>query len=82
MKSLACMDLWVSWCCQCHGGDLSVEVSIAPRAFRDVNLQWESISVACNGGWVFLWVFGFLQFSRLCVDLVNLVFRLLHEKEG
>ena len=56
-----CGDLWVSWCCQCHGGDLSFEVSSVPRAFRDVDLLWGSISVACNGGWVFLWVVvGFL----------------------
>ena len=37
---------------------------------------------SCGSLWVFLWIFGFLQFARLCVDLVNLVFGLLQEKKG
>ena len=36
---------------------------------------------SCGSLWVFLWIFGFLQFARLCVDLVNLVFGLLQEKK-
>ena len=66
LKSLVCLGLFAMLTC-C--GDLSLL-----HAMVD--------GFSCGSLWVFLWVFGFLQFARLCVDLVNLVFGLLQEKKG